>query len=137
MPPIRDTLLMDKSIRRKTQYWKYIVACVPAILPRRNSSEVFPELVFLSRKHMICRMSAAPRMNYKLHLNVPTDVTILRNEDILSAVKYLIDLKNSVGECSVDDIDHLGNRRVRSVGSLLKINTALALCAWSGQLRKK
>ncbi len=36
-------------------------------------------------------------MNYKLHLDVPTDVTVLRNEDILAAVKYLIDLKNGVG----------------------------------------
>ncbi len=57
------------------------------------------------------------RMNGKLGLNVLEDITILTKEDIVSIVKYLIELKDQ--KQSVDDIDHLGNRRVRTVGEQL------------------
>jgi DNA-directed RNA polymerase subunit beta len=76
-------------------------------------------------------------MNYKLHLNVPTDLTVLRNEDILASVKYLIDLKNGVGECSVDDIDHLGNRRVRSVGELIENQYRIGLVRMERAIKEK
>ena len=76
-------------------------------------------------------------MNYKLHLDVPTDVTVLRNEDILAAVKYLIDLKNGVAECNVDDIDHLGNRRVRSVGELIENQYRIGLVRMERAIKEK
>src|SRR5665811_1657199 len=77
------------------------------------------------------------KMNYKLHLNVSTDITVLRNEDILAAVKYLIDLKNGIGECSVDDIDHLGNRRVRSVGELIENQYRIGLVRMERAIKEK
>jgi DNA-directed RNA polymerase subunit beta len=58
------------------------------------------------------------KLNIKLGLDVPLEVTVLRREDILDVVKYLINLKDGRG--SVDDIDHLGNRRIRTVGELLE-----------------
>ena len=59
------------------------------------------------------------KLNYKLGLkDVPEDETVLRREDILEVVRYLINLKDGRG--MVDDIDHLGNRRVRTVGELLE-----------------
>ncbi len=58
------------------------------------------------------------KLNHKLGLDVPYDVTVLRPEDILEVVKYLVGLAEGVG--SVDDIDHLGNRRVRTVGELVE-----------------
>jgi len=76
-------------------------------------------------------------MNYKLRLNVSTDLTVLRNEDILSSVKYLIDLKNGVAECSVDDIDHLGNRRVRSVGELIENQYRIGLVRMERAIKEK
>jgi DNA-directed RNA polymerase subunit beta len=57
------------------------------------------------------------KLNYKLNLTTPLDCQILTKEDILEVVRYLIDLKNGKG--NIDDIDHLGNRRVRAVGELL------------------
>ena len=57
-------------------------------------------------------------MNHKLGLDVPEEVTVLRREDVLEVVKYLVNLKDGRG--MVDDIDHLGNRRVRTVGELLE-----------------
>jgi DNA-directed RNA polymerase subunit beta len=58
------------------------------------------------------------RMNRKLNLTIPEDVTALTQDDIVASIKYLIDLREK-GEGELDDIDHLGNRRVRLVGELL------------------
>ncbi len=57
-------------------------------------------------------------MNMRLDLDVADDMTVLRREDILEVVKTLVNLKDGKGE--IDDIDNLGNRRVRSVGELLE-----------------
>lgn len=58
------------------------------------------------------------KLNHKLGLSVPYEVTVLRQEDILEVVKYLVGLAEGKG--NVDDIDHLGNRRVRTVGELVE-----------------
>nr|AUG32245.1 DNA-directed RNA polymerase beta subunit [Paulinella longichromatophora] len=60
------------------------------------------------------------KMNKKLRLTIPNSVRILTPEDLLSTLDYLINLELDVGGASLDDIDHLGNRRVRSVGELLQ-----------------
>jgi DNA-directed RNA polymerase subunit beta len=69
------------------------------------------------------------RMNNKLKLNVPETTTVLTNEDIIAIMRYLIDLKN--GAVPVDDIDHLGNRRVRTVSEQLsqQLNVGMARMA--------
>ncbi|HEX7074023.1 MAG TPA: DNA-directed RNA polymerase subunit beta, partial [Hyphomicrobiaceae bacterium] len=58
------------------------------------------------------------KMNMRLDLDAPDTVRVLRKEDILAVVKTLVDLRDGKGE--IDDIDHLGNRRVRSVGELME-----------------
>jgi DNA-directed RNA polymerase subunit beta len=65
------------------------------------------------------------KMNRKLRLNVPDTVRILTPQDILAAVDYLINLEFDIG--TEDDIDHLGNRRVRSVGELLQNQVRVGL----------
>jgi DNA-directed RNA polymerase subunit beta len=65
------------------------------------------------------------KLNRKLRLNVADTMRVLTSEDILSAVDYLINLEFDVG--STDDIDHLGNRRVRSVGELLQNQVRVGL----------
>ncbi len=77
------------------------------------------------------------KMNYKLRLKVPTDVTILRGEDIFAAVKYLLDLKNGHSDCTFDDIDHLGNRRVRSVGELIENQYRIGLARMERAIKEK
>jgi len=57
------------------------------------------------------------KMNHKLDLNTPEYVTVLTNQDIISTLKYLIKVKKGIGH--IDDRDHLGNRRIRSIGELL------------------
>jgi DNA-directed RNA polymerase subunit beta len=50
-------------------------------------------------------------------MNVPSDVTVLRREDVMEAVKYLVNLRDGVPEYSVDDIDHLGNGESDRLGN--------------------
>ena len=65
------------------------------------------------------------KLNRKLHLNVPDSTRVLTPQDILSAIDYLMNLEFDTG--TVDDIDHLGNRRVRSVGELLQNQVRVGL----------
>jgi len=67
------------------------------------------------------------KINKKLRLTVPDDVRTLTHEDVLSTIDYLINLELDIGGASLDDIDHLGNRRVRSVGELLQNQVRVGL----------
>ena len=67
------------------------------------------------------------KMNKKLRLTIPDAVRTLTPEDVLSTLDYLINLELDVGGASLDDIDHLGNRRVRSVGELLQNQVRVGL----------
>ena len=67
------------------------------------------------------------KINKKLRLTIPDTVRTLTHEDVLSTLDYLINLELDVGGASIDDIDHLGNRRVRSVGELLQNQVRVGL----------
>ncbi len=75
------------------------------------------------------------RMNAKLNLDTGEDVTTLTKEDIIAIVKYLIDLQQ--GKRTVDDIDHLGNRRVRTVGEQLAQQFNLGLSRMTRTIRER
>ena len=75
------------------------------------------------------------RMNIKLNLNIAEDVTVLTKDDIISIVKYLIDLQQ--GKRVVDDIDHLGNRRVRTVGEQLAQQFNIGLSRMTRTIRER
>jgi DNA-directed RNA polymerase subunit beta len=75
------------------------------------------------------------RMNAKLGLSIKEDVTTLTREDIVAIVKYLIDLQQ--GKKNVDDIDHLGNRRVRTVGEQLAQQFNVGLSRMTRTIRER
>jgi DNA-directed RNA polymerase subunit beta len=75
------------------------------------------------------------KMNKKLRLTVPDNVRVLTSEDILCVVDYLINLEFDIG--NVDDIDHLGNRRVRSVGELLQNQVRVGLSRLERIIRER
>ncbi len=75
------------------------------------------------------------RMNAKLGLNIKEDITTLTREDIVAIVKYLIDLQQ--GKRTVDDIDHLGNRRVRTVGEQLAQQFNVGLSRMTRTIRER
>lgn len=75
------------------------------------------------------------RMNIKLNQDVPEDITILTKDDIINIIKYLIDLRN--GKQTVDDIDHLGNRRVRTVGEQLQTQFAIGFIRLARTIKER
>ena len=90
----------------------------PGDLPTVDTANAFfHDLFFNSERYDLSKVGRL-KLNRKLGFDTSLDVTTLRKEDILEVVRYLILLRN--GQGTVDDIDHLGNRRVRSVGELLE-----------------
>ena len=115
---VRNTLLLDKTDSREDGLIKIFERLRPGEPPTLEASEqLFENLFFNEEKY---DLSAVGRMkvNYKFGMDVPVENTVLTKEDIIKTAKYLVDLNNGKGK--VDDIDHLGNRRVRAVGELLE-----------------
>ncbi len=134
---IRNTLLMDRIETVEEAIIEIYRRLRPSNPPTpETASKFFHSLFFAPESYDLSDVGRA-KMNYKLHLDIPKEVTVLRNEDIMSAVKYLIDLKNGVPECSVDDIDHLGNRRVRSVGELIENQYRIGLVRMERAIKEK
>ncbi len=94
----------------------------------------FDNLFFNPNRYDLSRVGRL-KINHRLKIDVALDCRILRKEDILSTVKYLIDLKDGSGE--VDDIDHLGNRRVRAVGELLENQYRIGLVRMERAIKER
>jgi DNA-directed RNA polymerase subunit beta len=134
---IRDTLLMDRIETVEDAIIEIYRRLRPSNPPTPETAQRFFASLFFEPESYDLSDVGRAKMNYKLHLDVPTSVTVLRNEDILSSVKYLIDLKNGSPDCSVDDIDHLGNRRVRSVGELIENQYRIGLVRMERAIKEK
>ncbi|MCW6531764.1 DNA-directed RNA polymerase subunit beta [Sphingomonas sp. MMSM20] len=117
-PWIRNTLKADKAEEREQALSDIYRVMRPGEPPTLETAEaLFAGLFFDPDRY---DLSAVGRVKLNMRLDLDTDdsVTTLRTEDILAVVKTLVDLKDGKGE--IDDIDNLGNRRVRSVGELLE-----------------
>jgi DNA-directed RNA polymerase subunit beta len=134
---IRETLLVDKIESATEAIIEIYRRLRPSNPPTPETAHKFFNSLFFEPESYDLSDVGRAKMNYKLHLDVPTSLTVLRNEDILAAVKYLIDLKNGSPECSVDDIDHLGNRRVRSVGELIENQYRIGLVRMERAIKEK
>ena len=113
---ISDTLRIDPSSNRLESLIEIYRMMRPGEPPTKDSAEnLFGNLFFASERY---DLSAVGRMkfNRRLGREVETGGGVLSNEDIVDVLKTLIDIRNGKGV--VDDIDHLGNRRVRSVGEM-------------------
>ncbi|MFH0883382.1 MAG: DNA-directed RNA polymerase subunit beta [bacterium] len=75
------------------------------------------------------------RINVKLDLQIPDETTVLTSEDVVAIVKYVLDLKN--GRRATDDIDHLGNRRVRTVGEQLANQFSVAFSRMARTIKER
>ena len=97
--------------------------------PDVETAQALIDKLFFNEKRYDLGEVGRFRMNDKLGLNIPLDTTILTNDDIIAIMKKIIELKK--GNIPVDDIDHLGNRRVRTVGEQLmqQYNVGLARMA--------
>ncbi len=115
---LRDTLLVDKIESREEAIVEIYRRLRSGDPPTWDAAEQHFENLFFNPERYDLSRVGRHKLNHKLGLDVPLEQTTLTREDILEVVKYLIDLKNNKGQ--VDDIDHLGNRRVRAVGELLE-----------------
>ena len=134
---IRDTLLADRIEAVEDAIIEIYRRLRPSNPPTPETANAFFRSLFFEPETYDLSDVGRAKMNYKLRLDVPTDVTVLRKEDIMAAVKYLIDLKNGGSDFSVDDIDHLGNRRVRSVGELIENQYRIGLVRMERAIKEK
>jgi DNA-directed RNA polymerase subunit beta len=117
-PWIRNTMKVDKAEDRDMALDAIYRVMRPGEPPTRETAEaLFHGLFFDSERYDLSAVGRV-KLNMRLALDAPDDHTTLRSEDILAVVKTLVDLKDGKGD--IDDIDNLGNRRVRSVGELLE-----------------
>lgn len=117
-PWIRNTLAVDKAENRDEGLEAIYKVMRPGEPPTKETAEALFEGLFFDGERYDLSAVGRVKLNMRLELDAEDTVTTLRREDILAVVKELVDLKDGKGE--VDDIDNLGNRRVRSVGELLE-----------------
>jgi len=115
---IRNTLRIDKNNSREDALFDIYRVMRPGEPPTVEAAEaMFKSLFFDSERYDLSSVGRV-KMNMRLELDCPDDVRILRKEDVLAVLQTLVGLRDGRGE--IDDIDNLGNRRVRSVGELLE-----------------
>jgi len=115
---LRETLLQDRIDSPENAIIEIYRRLRPGDPPTVRSATALFESLFYNAERYDLSPVGRLKINYKLGLATPLDHTTLTQEDILQVVRYLIDLRNGKG--TIDDIDHLGNRRVRAVGELLE-----------------
>jgi len=117
-PSLRNTLLQDKIPSSEEAIIEIYRRLRPGDPPTIEAATLFFHNLFFNPERYNLSRVGRLKLNHKLRINAPLDQGTLRREDILEVVRYLIELKNGNGV--VDDIDHLGNRRVRAVGELVE-----------------
>ena len=99
-----------------------------------TATHLFEGMFFDSRKYDFSRVGRL-KFNIKLDLNSPLDKRTLEPEDFYAVIRYLLKLRKNIG--NVDDIDHLGNRRVRAVGELLENQFRIGLVRMERAIKEK
>jgi len=132
---ISNTLKIDKTSTYEDALVKIFERLRPGEPPTLEASEqLFESLFFDETRYDLSRVGRM-KINYKFALDIPVENTVLTKDDVLMTVKYLVNLNNGKG--SVDDIDHLGNRRVRAVGELLENQFRVGLVRMERAIRER
>ncbi|WP_312795477.1 DNA-directed RNA polymerase subunit beta [Tianweitania sp.] len=115
---IRNTLNVDKNESRQDALFDIYRVMRPGEPPTLETAEAMFNSLFFDAERYDLSAVGRVKMNMRLELDAEDTVRVLRREDILAVVKTLVELRDGKGE--IDDIDNLGNRRVRSVGELME-----------------
>jgi DNA-directed RNA polymerase subunit beta len=107
----------------------------PGEPPTRETAEALFHGLFFDEERYDLSSVGRVKMNMRLELDAPDTMRVLRKEDILAVVKTLAELRDSKGD--IDDIDHLGNRRVRSVGELMENQYRLGLIRMERAIKER
>ena len=137
-PYIRNTLEIDRNTNREEALGDIYKVMRPGEPVTLEASEaVFKNLFFDEERYDLSSVGRV-KMNSALDIpfaDAPDTLHILRKDDILRVVKHMVELRDGKGE--VDDIDHLGNRRVRSVGELMENQYRMGLVRMERAIREK
>jgi DNA-directed RNA polymerase subunit beta len=137
-PFLRNTLLVDKVDTREDALMEIYKRLRPGEPPTAEASEAFFQRLFFDPETYDLSEVGRLKINHKFSFSfdeTPVTLRTLTKTDILHTVKTLIDLKNGKGV--IDDIDHLGNRRVRSVGELLENQYRIGLVRMERAIRER
>ncbi|MCD6264883.1 MAG: DNA-directed RNA polymerase subunit beta [Deltaproteobacteria bacterium] len=115
---IRNSMLLDKVVTTDDAILDIYRKLRPTSPPTQEMANAYFHNLFFNPSTYDLSQVGRLKMNYRLNQHIPLEVCTLRKEDIIETLKELVNL--NVKEGTVDDIDHLGNRRVRSVGELLE-----------------
>jgi DNA-directed RNA polymerase beta subunit len=135
LPSLRDTLLTDKVSTQDEALVEIYKKLRPGEPPTiAAAKELFDGLFFDPKRYDLSPVGRL-KINKRLGLNVPLDTKVLTDKDIVEIVRYLLSLRTGKGE--VDDIDHLGNRRIRAVGELLENQFRIGLVRMERAIKEK
>ncbi len=133
---MRDTLATDKINSQEEALIEIYKRMRPGDPPTIEAAQVLFKNMFFNEERYDLSAVGRLKLNYKFpHNNIPSDLSVLKKEDILETVRYLCDLNNGIGV--IDDIDHLGNRRVRAVGELLENQYRIGLVRMERAIKER
>ena len=134
-PFLRNTLAIDKSIDKETALFEIYKILRPGEPPTVESATALFENLFFDADRYDLSDVGRVKLNMRLNLDTPDTVRVLTKDDITSVLKTLVDLRDGKGD--IDDIDNLGNRRVRSVGELLENQFRIGLLRMERAIRER
>jgi len=132
---LRDTLLLDKVKTTDDAIVEIYKRLRPNDPPSQESANLFFHKLFFDHEYYELTEVGRIKINHRLNLKTPLDMQVLTKEDILETVRQLIEIKSGRGV--VDDIDHLGNRRVRTVGELIENHYRIGLVRMERAIKER
>ena len=134
-PYIFETIKLDKNNNKKEAITDIYKVLRPGEPPSVEiAEEVFKNLYFTKERYDLSDVGRV-KLNAKLDLKTSETTRVLTNDDIIAIIKFMLDLRDGKGD--VDDIDHLGNRRVRSVGELVENQFRIGLLRMDRTIKEK
>ena len=134
-PYIRNTLAVDKNTSREEALIDIYRIMRPGEPPTLETAEALFKSLFFDPERYDLSAVGRVKMNSRLGFETEDSVRVLRKEDILEVVRTMVELKDGRGD--IDDIDHLGNRRVRSVGELMENQYRIGLLRMERAIRER
>jgi DNA-directed RNA polymerase beta subunit len=132
---IKNTLAKDPTHSEKESLSQIYALLRPGDAPDAQTAKQALERLFFSPKRYDLGRVGRYKINQRLGMNMPADYTVLSKEDFVEIVRYLVELHEGRGH--VDDIDHLGNRRIRSVGELIANQFSVGLSRMARLVRER
>ncbi len=132
---IRNTLAADKAKSREDALTDIYRVMRPGEPPTLETAEALFKGLFFDQERYDLSAVGRVKMNSRLEQDTADNVRVLRKADILAIIKVMVNLKDGKGE--IDDIDHLGNRRVRSVGELMENQYRVGLLRMERAIRER